>query len=59
MAETKLKRSGTGNGRVYHVSFRAGDGHGNTCQGEVRVAVPHSANGIAVDDGPRVDSTKR
>jgi len=55
----RAERSGTGNGRVYNVYFQATDGHGNSCSGDVPVTVPHSPKDPAVDDGPRVDSTRR
>jgi cyclophilin family peptidyl-prolyl cis-trans isomerase len=41
---------GNGNGRVYRVNFEAGDG-GQTCRGSVRVQVPPTRTGTAVDDG--------
>lgn len=57
-AEVRAERAGTGNGRVYHVSFTADDGHGGSCSGEVLVGVPHSRGrkGTPVDDGPLHDS---
>src|SRR4029077_14293850 len=36
----RSERSGLGDGRVYHVSFRADDGHGAHCEGTVAVCVP-------------------
>ena len=45
-----------GNGRVYHISFTAGDGQGGSCSGEVLVDVPIRLVG-AVDDGANYDST--
>jgi len=56
-AFVRAQRSGLGNGRVYHIGFTASDGHGGTCQGTVKVAVPHSKNKMAVDDGPKYDAT--
>jgi hypothetical protein len=55
----RAERTGTGNGRVYHINFAASDGWGGTCAGVVRVRVDKSQgrNGIAVDDGPQYDST--
>ena len=53
----RAQRSGVGNGRVYHIGFTASDGHAGTCQGTVKVAVPHSVNKKAVDDGPTYDAT--
>ncbi len=55
--ELRAEKLGSGNGRVYHVSFTAGDGHGGVCTGVVRVAVPHDQAKPAVDGGPLYDST--
>jgi len=52
-------RSGTGNGRVYHVYFRAADGQGGSCQGEVTVGVPHDSKRAPIDGGSLNDSTAR
>ena len=46
-----------GNGRVYHIRFRASDGN-SSCSGEVIVGVPHDRHSAAVDDGAGYDSTK-
>ncbi len=56
----RAERAGSGNGRVYRVSFVADDGRGSTCEGAVLVRVPHSmsAAGGAVDDGQLHDSTR-
>jgi uncharacterized repeat protein (TIGR01451 family) len=52
------ERSGGGNGRVYTIYFTATDGRGASCQGSVKVSVPHDrGGGTAIDDGPRYDST--
>jgi uncharacterized repeat protein (TIGR01451 family) len=57
-AYVRVERSGTGNGRVYTIYFTASDGRGGSCQGSVRVSVPHDAGGVAaIDDGPLYDST--
>jgi hypothetical protein len=57
-ARVRSERSGTGDGRVYHISFTAEDGIGGTCSGEVLVSVPHDQNGAAaVDQGALFDST--
>ena len=56
-AELRAEKLGSGNGRVYHVSFTASDGHGGACTGVVRVAVPHDQAKPAVDGGPLYDST--
>jgi hypothetical protein len=55
--EVRAERDGGGNGRVYHITFTADDGHGGTCSGEVVVDVPQSESHAAVDDGPLYDST--
>ncbi|HLF83041.1 MAG TPA: MopE-related protein, partial [Blastocatellia bacterium] len=57
IAQLRAERSGNGNGRVYAIFFTATDARGASCQGSVRVCVPHSKNGICVDDGPVFDST--
>ena len=57
-AERTGNKGRDGNGRVYHISFTANDGHGGSCTGEVTVGVRHDQRGTpAVDDGPRYDST--
>ncbi len=57
VAELRAEKFGGGDGRVYHVSFTASDGHGGVCTGQVRVAVPHDQARPAVDGGPLYDST--
>jgi hypothetical protein len=52
----RAERSGTGNGRVYVVSFTADDGY-ESCTGAVVVTVPHSRKSVAMDDGQNHDST--
>jgi N-acetylneuraminic acid mutarotase len=58
-ASVRSERDGNGNGRVYHLTFQADDGHGGTCTGDVTVGVPHSLGKgmIAIDDGSLYDST--
>ncbi len=56
-ARLRAERSGAGNGRVYTVFFTASDGKGGSCQGSVKVCVPHDQRGSCVDDGPLFDST--
>ncbi len=56
-AEIRAERSGTGNGRVYHIGFTADDGSGGSCTGEVLVGVPHDRKDVPIDDGPVYDST--
>lgn len=45
MLELRAERSGTGDGRVYRVSFTVADGQGGSCTGIAVVGVPH-------DQGP-------
>jgi hypothetical protein len=54
----RAERAGTGNGRVYAISFVASDGHGGSCTGTVSVCVPHDKgqHSRCVDDGQRFDS---
>ena len=50
-----------GDGRVYHLAFRADDGQGGSCSGEVTVCVPRwgsRRNETCVDQGPLYDSTQ-
>jgi hypothetical protein len=58
-ASVRAERSGNGNGRVYHISFRADNGQGGFCTGVVKVSVPHSLKKrvTAIDDGQVYDST--
>lgn len=59
VAVLRAERDGTGDGRVYHVSYSVDDGHGGSCRGTVQVGVPHDQRGTpAVDQGPLYDSTK-
>jgi cysteine-rich repeat protein len=55
----RSERSGQGDGRVYHVAFRADDPHGGVCFGEVTVCVRHDNGhgGACGDQGPLFDST--
>lgn len=55
--ELRAEKLGSGDGRVYTVSFTVSDGHGGACTGVVRVAVPHDQARPAVDGGPLYDST--
>lgn len=52
----RAERSGTGNGRVYHVHFTASDLEGSV-SGVVTVSVPKTKKSVAVDDGELYDST--
>lgn len=58
-ALVRAERSGTGNDRVYQVSFKAEDGKGGSCMSTVKIIVPHSAQKclLAVGDGHVYDST--
>lgn len=58
-AIVRAERAGDGNGRMYHISFTANDGHGGNCEGTVLVGVNHDQGkkGQAVDDGSLYDST--
>ena len=57
-AQVRAERSGTGNGRVYEISFVAVDDSGAECVGSVNVSVPHNKKKEAIDDGQVYDSTK-
>lgn len=59
-ARVRSERAGSGNGRVYRISFRAADGHGGSCDGAVSVCVPHDQGpgSACVDDGPIYDSLR-
>lgn len=60
VASVRSERQGSGDGRVYHLSFAASDGRGGTCTGEVVVCVPKSQGGknaTCVDQGALYDST--
>jgi hypothetical protein len=54
----RAERAGTGNGRVYHVSFTASDGAGGSCSGTATIGVPHDQgpDGGPVDDGALFNS---
>jgi uncharacterized repeat protein (TIGR01451 family) len=58
-ASVRAERSGTGDGRVYRVSFAASDGNGGQCTGSVRICVPHDQRPghVCGDDGLVIDST--
>jgi len=55
-ASLRAERSGAGDGRAYHVSFRADDGKGGQCSGTVAACVPRSGH-TCVDQGALADST--
>ena len=55
--EVRAERAGSGDGRVYVITFTGDDGRGGTCTGTVTVSVPHDQSGNpAVDSGARHDS---
>ena len=59
-ANLRAERSGTGDGRVYEITFTASDGK-DTSTGRVRVKVPHDQSNKscpAVDNGQIYDATQ-
>ena len=53
-AQVRAERLGSGNGRVYEISFTASDGRGGESEGSVTVCVPHDRRKKGtpcVDDG--------
>jgi hypothetical protein len=56
-ALVRAERTGAGDGRVYHIGFRADDSHGGQCVGTVTVCVPLQRIDVCVDEGGRFDST--
>jgi hypothetical protein len=56
-AKVRVERKGNGNGRVYHIAFRATDPAGASCTGTVTTCVPKTQGGSCVDGGPLYDST--
>lgn len=54
----RAERSGSGDGRVYRIAFRATDALGASCTGSLNVAVPHdqSRSGSAVESPASYDS---
>jgi hypothetical protein len=58
VALVRAERSGTGDGRVYHIAFSGFDAEGARCAGNVRVGVPESKGGTVVDGGRLYDSTR-
>lgn len=53
----RAERSGTGNGRVYHVHFTASNVEGSA-SGMVKVSVPRDKKSMAVDGGALFNSTQ-
>src|SRR5262249_29231780 len=58
-AHLRAARGGTGDGRVYRISFLADDGRGGQCTGVVTVCVPHdqARQSACIDEGALFDST--
>jgi hypothetical protein len=57
-ALVRAERIESGDGRVYHIGFRAWNPSGGFCSGTVTVDVPPTRNGTAVDGGALYDSTQ-
>jgi hypothetical protein len=57
-ARLRASRLNGGDGRVYHLRFRATDPRGGFCTGLVKVCVPPTQGGTCRDGGARVDSTR-
>lgn len=55
--QVRSERSGTGDGRVYVISYTLDDGNGGSCEGSVTIGVPHSVKKPVVDSVVRFDST--
>jgi hypothetical protein len=57
----RVERDAQGDGRVYHVGFKAEDGKGGECTGEVLTCVPHDQGqgNDCVDGGPLYDSLSK
>ena len=53
----RAERTGTVNGRVYHITFVASDFEGS-CTHTIPVTVPHDKTTPAIDDGQLFDSTR-
>jgi hypothetical protein len=56
--EVRSERSGTGDGRVYHIFYTADDGRGGVSECEVTVGVPHDKKDTPIDGGALYDSTQ-
>ena len=55
----RAERSGSGDGRVYRISFSATDGNGSSCSGVIKIGVPKSQGGpgsMAVESSLVVNS---
>ncbi len=49
--QLRAERDGSGNGRVYIITFRVADASGNTTTKTVKVVVPHNPGETVVDSG--------
>jgi hypothetical protein len=58
IARIRAERDETLDGRVYHISYTAGDPRGGLCRGSFLVRVPKTRTAIAADSGQVFDSTK-
>jgi chitinase len=55
----RVKRTGNGNDRVYHMAFRAEDGAGGSCIGTVAICMHHDREiNSCVDDGTLYNSVQ-
>jgi len=61
IASLRSARAGQGDGRVYHITFRAADTRGGQCTATPTVCVPHDQGGgrTCRDQGPLIDATER
>ncbi len=50
--QLRAERSGSGDGRVYRVSFRASDPAGAHCEATVKIAVPKDGDGSPAIESP-------
>lgn len=59
-AFVRAERSGTGDGRVYEITFEARDNKGGISTGSVKVKVPHDnpKTCTAIDSGQKFDATQ-
>jgi hypothetical protein len=56
--QIRAEREGTGNGRVYGITFAIPDNAGNSAEAVCTIGVPHDQSGAApVDDGPTAGYT--
>jgi hypothetical protein len=57
-ASIRVERDGSGDGRVYEVSFTADDGNGGMCSSSRLLGIPHDNNHDSVNSGQNYDSTQ-